>query len=457
MIVFLTTSDTDILALEGARDDLPPSLSATVAVNPFALAQDDEAFGRFLSDTLPSANLLLARLLGGDKAMGESFARLEGECRRLNIPLVACSGEPTRDAVFERRSTTPAVVAQTAFEYLNYGGVGNLGNLLRFMSDEALGSEHGYEPPAPLPQDGVYRAGRADAVPLAEYRRLYCDADKPTAALLFYRAHWVSRNLEFVDAMVDRAGTSGCNALPVFCSSLREDDGAVFRKYLMDDNGDATVDVVVCTQSFAMSHQPGLQAGNNIGANSADANWDIRALERLDTPILQAIVSTEPQAAWRERDIGLSPLDIAMNVALPELDGRIITVPRVVQGGVVAERRGGRRDSAVCAEHGADKLGSGAGGAVCAAGAYAAFAAQDCHRAQQLPYEGVTARQRRWAGYAGVRNQPADRDARCRVLRRRHTSRRRRTHAAIDRALHIRRRFSDAGADAKCRRARFRG
>ena len=327
MIVFLTTSDTDILALEGARGDLPPGLSDTVAVNPFALAQDDEAFERFLGEMLPSANLVLARLLGGDKAMGESFVRLEAECRRLGIPLVACSGEPARDAVFERRSTTPAIVAQTAFEYLNHGGVGNLANLLRFLSDETLGSEHGYEPPAPLPQDGVYRKGRPDAVPLSEYRRLYCDADKPTAALLFYRAHWVSRNIEFVDAMVDALERQGCNALPVFCSSLREDDGAVFRKYLMNGNGDATVDVVVCTQSFAMSHQPGLQPGNGASANPVDANWDIRVLERLDVPILQAIVSTEPQAAWHERDIGLSPLDIAMNVALPELDGRIITVP----------------------------------------------------------------------------------------------------------------------------------
>ena len=327
MIVFLTTSDTDILALEGARGDLPPGLSDTVAVNPFALAQDDEAFERFLGELLPSASLALARLLGGDKAMGKSFVRLEAECRRLGIPLVACSGEPARDAVFERRSTTPAIVAQTAFEYLNHGGVGNLANLLRFLGDEALGSEHGYEPPAPLPQDGVYRKGRPDAVPLSEYRRLYCDADKPTAALLFYRAHWVSRNIEFVDAMADALERQGCNALPVFCSSLREDDGAVFRKYLMNGNGDATVDVVVCTQSFAMSHQPGLQAGNGASANPVDANWDIRVLERLDVPILQAIVSTEPQAAWHERDIGLSPLDIAMNVALPELDGRIITVP----------------------------------------------------------------------------------------------------------------------------------
>ena len=322
MIVFLTTSDTDILTLERAKSALPGSLADTLAINPFALLQEEGAFEGFLGDTLPGASLVLARLLGGDKALGEHFTTLESECRRLGVPLVACSGEPVRDAVFERRSTTPAIVAQTSFEYLNHGGVANLANLLSFLSDEALGSDYGYEPPVPLPQDGVYRAGRLDAVPLDEYRDLYCEDGKPTAALLFYRAHWISQNLEFVDAMVDALERHGCNALPVFCSSLREDDGAVFRKYLMDGDGKATVDVVVCTQSFAMSHHPGLLSSDN-----QDANWDIRVLEQLDVPILQAIVSTEPQAMWDERDIGLSPLDIAMNVALPELDGRIITVP----------------------------------------------------------------------------------------------------------------------------------
>ena len=322
MIVFLTTSDTDILTLERAKSALPGGLADTLAINPFVLLQDEGAFEGFLGETLPGASLVLARLLGGDKALGEHFATLESECRRMSVPLVACSGEPVRDAVFERRSTTPAIVAQTAFEYLNHGGVANVVNLLKFLSDEALGNEHGYEPPVPLPQDGVYRAGTLDAVPLEEYLRLYCDDGKPIAALLFYRAHWVSQNLEFVDAMVEALERRGCNALPVFCSSLREDDGAVFRKYLMDGEGRASVDVVVCTQSFAMSHHPGLQSSDN-----QDANWDIRVLEQLDVPILQAIVATEPQAMWDERDIGLSPLDIAMNVALPELDGRIITVP----------------------------------------------------------------------------------------------------------------------------------
>ena len=322
MIVFLTTSDTDILTVEGVRSDLPSGLEGVVALNPYSLAQDDEAFGRILDGILPKANLVMARLLGGDKALGDNFPCLEAACRRLGIPLVACSGEPTRDAVFERRSTTPAVLAQTAFEYLNHGGVVNTSNLLRFLSDEVLGSDYGYEPPAPLPQDGVYRPGRLDAVPLDEYRRLYCDDDRPTVGVLFYRAHWVSGNIEFVDTMLDALERRGCNALPVFCSSLRDDDGAVFRKYLTGDDGQAAVDVVICTQSFAMSRNRG-----PMTLDDADENWDVRILERLDVPILQAIVSTEPQAMWEERDIGLSPLDMAMNVALPELDGRIITVP----------------------------------------------------------------------------------------------------------------------------------
>ena len=322
MIVFLTTSDTDILTLDRVRFELPSGFGETLALNPFVLVQDEGAFEQFLNDTLSGADIVLARLLGGDRAMGDRFSELELSCREKGIPLVACSGEPVRDAVFERRSTTPAIVAQTAFEYLNHGGVSNLGNLLRFLSDEIQGTDYGYGPPVPLPQDGVYRPGRTDAVPLDEYRRLYCDAARPTVAVLFYRAHWVSQNVEFVEAMVDALEDRGCNALPVFCSSLREDDGAVFRKYLMDSEGQAAVDVVVCTQSFAMSQNRGPHV-----ANSSDENWDVAVLERLDVPILQAIVTTEPQAMWEERDIGLSPLDTAMSVALPELDGRIITVP----------------------------------------------------------------------------------------------------------------------------------
>ena len=110
--------------------------------------------------------------------------------------------------------------------------------------------------------------------------------------------------LEFVDAMVNALKRHGCNALPVFCSSLREDDGAVFRR-VPDGRLRAghSVDVVVCTQSFAMSHHPGTQPvqassqpvrGEQVSSSvrgelvepqrnggGAHANWDIRVLEEL--------------------------------------------------------------------------------------------------------------------------------------------------------------------------------
>ncbi|GAA3035670.1 hypothetical protein GCM10020000_11450 [Streptomyces olivoverticillatus] len=44
-------------------------------------------------------------------------------------------------------------------------------------------------------------------------------------------------------------------------------------------------------------------------------------------PILQALCLTGPRSAWEENDEGLSPLDAATQVAVPEFDGRIITVP----------------------------------------------------------------------------------------------------------------------------------
>ena len=83
MILFLTTSDTDILALSGAVDSLPEGLRDTQAVNPLSLIQDGQTFEKFLSDTLPKADLVLLRLLGGDKALGEDFGKLEAACRRL--------------------------------------------------------------------------------------------------------------------------------------------------------------------------------------------------------------------------------------------------------------------------------------------------------------------------------------------------------------------------------------
>ncbi|MGH2688074.1 MAG: cobaltochelatase subunit CobN, partial [Actinomycetota bacterium] len=51
------------------------------------------------------------------------------------------------------------------------------------------------------------------------------------------------------------------------------------------------------------------------------------ALDDLDVPVLQGICATTTRAAWEASDAGLTPMDAAMQVAIPEFDGRIVGVP----------------------------------------------------------------------------------------------------------------------------------
>src|ERR1700751_5460655 len=62
-------------------------------------------------------------------------------------------------------------------------------------------------------------------------------------------------------------------------------------------------------------------------AGGDDDSWNVEHLAALDIPILQGLCLTSPRDQWCANDDGMSPLDVASQVAVPEFDGRIITVP----------------------------------------------------------------------------------------------------------------------------------
>ncbi|MCK5755902.1 MAG: cobaltochelatase subunit CobN, partial [Mycobacterium sp.] len=64
-----------------------------------------------------------------------------------------------------------------------------------------------------------------------------------------------------------------------------------------------------------------------VGAGGTDDAWNVAHLAALDMPILQGLCLTSSRAQWDDNDDGLSPLDVATQVAVPEFDGRLITVP----------------------------------------------------------------------------------------------------------------------------------
>ena len=63
------------------------------------------------------------------------------------------------------------------------------------------------------------------------------------------------------------------------------------------------------------------------GVATFAAGPQVDYLDRLNIPIIQGIFSTGSENEWEESELGLGPIATAMSVALPEFDGRIITVP----------------------------------------------------------------------------------------------------------------------------------
>ena len=85
----------------------------------------------------------------------------------------------------------------------------------------------GFEPPVELPEHGVYHPALAyySSTPgepgsLESWESLR-PIDRPVVGIAFYRAHRMSGNLRFVDALVAALERRGLKALPVYTSSLR--------------------------------------------------------------------------------------------------------------------------------------------------------------------------------------------------------------------------------------------
>jgi cobaltochelatase CobN len=319
VILFLTHADTEILGLRVVAEGLPEGFPAVRAANPATLVA---------VPPLGEAEAVIVRLFGGRRSW-EPFDALVAACQAGGIPLLCFGGEAVPDAETMAASSVPGGIVTQAFEYLVQGGTANLEQMIRFVAGTVLRHGFGFEPPVAVPVVGVL--GEPHGEP-----------GRPTVGVVFYRAHVLTGNTTFVSDLCAAIEARGCNAVAVYCYSLRDEGvagsgvGAGVAGLLASFNVNAVVTTVLAAGSFAPGSQrpawpllgdvydPKARPSNDTGEAEG---WEERALASLGVPVLQAIVSTSSSEAWVDSPAGLAPLDVAWQVALPELDGRIIGVP----------------------------------------------------------------------------------------------------------------------------------
>ena len=325
-ILFLTHADTDLLALRAALPQLPEGFPSIRALSLAKIATEQHLTAS-LACPGSTERIVVARLLGGLRSV-PGFRSLAEYARARGQHLLVISGSGSPDPELTAASTVSPAVVHEATAYLQAGGRDNLAQLLRFLSDHLLLTGFGYEPPAEQPQHGIYHPDLSRGATLAEWL-VWHDPARPTVGILFYRSHWMSGNLAFIDALVLELSERGVNALPVFTASLKEPAGAdcergrdgrwpaAFEFFFSGEH--RLIDVLITTVSFAL--------GEVQADGPTPAGWSVHVFAALGVPVLQAICAGSARWQWEASQRGLSPLDTAMNVALPEFDGRIVTVP----------------------------------------------------------------------------------------------------------------------------------
>ncbi len=256
------------------------------------------------------------------------------------------SGGSFQDGMLKLLQTLPKVLkylpiekAQDArnfmlsFQYWLGGSAENLENFLLMLADRYVfkglmlnSAAIQYQEPVTYPDMGIWH-------PLAplmfedikEYLNWFnsrgdisADLKDPLApciGLVLQRTHLVTGDDAHYVAMVQELESMGARVIPVFAGGL--DFSKPIEAYFFDHAGKShitIVDAVVSLTGFALVGGPARQ----------DHPKAIEALQRLNRPYMVALpIVFQTTEEWEDSDLGLHPIQVALQIAIPELDGAI--------------------------------------------------------------------------------------------------------------------------------------
>ncbi len=337
-IVLLTAADTDIQTLAASIPHLPTQFPPLRVVNLLQL-QQQLSIDSYAETVLSQAKVIILRLLGGRSYWSYGLEVVKETAEETGAALLVLPGDDRPDPDLISHSTVSLAAVNQLWRYFTEGGIENLVNALQFVADVCL--EKSYNPPAPKV---VPRVGRYYWQPEVENKESRTTEEKQTTnntprkrrrshqqitinkqqitnnkqqttnnkiALLFYRAHYLAGNTLAIDAICQALSEKNLEPVPVFVSSLRDPEvQAELLSYFQSQAADS-IQLLLNTTSFSLGI---------IGKEEQPELW-----QKLDLPVLQVILSSSTVQQWESSFQGLTPRDVAMNVALPEVDGRIIT------------------------------------------------------------------------------------------------------------------------------------
>ena len=307
-VIFISAADTELAALSEARSEMtaPPSLRLANMMH----LQHPMSVDLHLDDCATKSKLVIARILGGAGYWKYGLTQYAARLHAHGVPFVALPGDDKPDQELRDLSTCTDDDYDALWSYCVEGGPENATNLLHYTTAMLDGTDKP-TPAKPLLRAGVYWPGKGitdTATALAE-----TTPNTPIVPIIFYRALVQGGGLNPINRLTKSLLRAGLTPMPIFVASLKDPLSTATLDQIFQA---APPSVILNCTAFAVGspHDGDDSPQNPLTMTSANT-----------APIFQVILSGGSEDAWQDSPQGLSARDIAMNVALPEVDGRILS------------------------------------------------------------------------------------------------------------------------------------
>ena len=306
-IVFISAADTELAALATARSEMaqPPELRLASMMH----LQHPMSVDLHIDACASKAKLVVARVLGGASYWKYGFEQYAARLADAGVAFAALPGDDKPDPDLRLFSTVSDQDYDALWAYLVEGGPKNAVNFLSYCQ-YMIAQAPAPQAAEPLLRAGVYWPG--DGISDLSAAQAHWTQDAPIVPVIFYRALVQGAGLNPINRMVKALRLAGLNPLPIFVASLKDPISVATLDQLFQAAPPAVI--LNCT-SFAVGNPHGDSSPNN----------PLTAVSARQAPVLQVVLAASTEASWEEGLNGLSARDIAMNVALPEVDGRILS------------------------------------------------------------------------------------------------------------------------------------
>ncbi|MGH1424562.1 MAG: cobaltochelatase subunit CobN [Pseudooceanicola sp.] len=307
-VVVISAADTELAALSEARATLanPPSLRLANLTH----LRHPMSVDLHLDNCATSARIVVARILGGTGYWRYGVDQYAARLHDAGIPLALLPGDDKPDAELRALSTVGDADYDRLWSYLVEGGPENAAHFLTHIDHMLNGTD---APPAPRPllRAGLYWPG--DPAPSLDTLRAQWPDNGAVVPIIFYRALVQGAGLNPINRLTKSLLRAGLAPMPIYVASLKDPVSAATLDHLFTQ---APPSVILNATAFA--------TGTPHAGDTGDAN-PLATASANAAPIFQIVLSGSSEEAWETGLTGLSARDIAMNVALPEVDGRILS------------------------------------------------------------------------------------------------------------------------------------